>query len=75
MTATDVRVLLLAIPLVLVAGLLVGAETAIGRVSRTRVEELRRDGVRGAARLAAVVDDKATIPFFDREIPPGAKVK
>ncbi|MDD8014706.1 MAG: methionine--tRNA ligase [Acidobacteriota bacterium] len=25
--------------------------------------------------LAAVVDDKATIPFFDREIPPGAKVK
>jgi methionyl-tRNA synthetase len=25
--------------------------------------------------LAAVVDDKAVVPFFDREVPPGAKVK
>jgi methionyl-tRNA synthetase len=25
--------------------------------------------------LAAVVDDKALIPFFDQEIPPGAVVK
>jgi len=25
--------------------------------------------------LAAVIDDKAVIPFFDRELPPGAKVK
>jgi len=25
--------------------------------------------------LAAVIDDKAVIPFFDRELPPGAKVR
>ena len=25
--------------------------------------------------LAAVVDDKAVVPFFDREVPPGTKVK
>ena len=55
----DVLLLVLAAVLVLLAGALVGAETAIGRVSRSRVEELRREGVRGSARLAEVVADRA----------------
>ena len=44
----DVVSLLVAAVFVLLAALLVAAETAFGRVSRARVEELARDGVRGA---------------------------
>ncbi|MEY3733542.1 MAG: hypothetical protein RL347_901 [Actinomycetota bacterium] len=57
MTA-DVWFILLAILLVVIAGLLVMAETAIGRVSRGRVEEMVRDEVRGSARLLDVVADR-----------------
>ncbi len=56
--STDVWLVILAIVLVVVAALLVMAETAIGRVSRGRVEELQRDGVRGSARLLDVVADR-----------------
>ena len=56
--STDVWLVVMAIVLVLVAALLVMAETAIGRVSRGRVEELQRDGVRGSARLLDVVADR-----------------
>ena len=56
--STDVWLVILAIVLVIVAALLVMAETAIGRVSRGRVEELQRDGVRGSARLLDVVADR-----------------
>lgn len=55
---TDLWLVILAIALVAVAALLVMAETAIGRVSRGRVEDLQRDGVRGSARLLDVVSDR-----------------
>ena len=45
--------------LVVVAGFLVAAETAIGRVSRARADELTHQGVRGAARLRPLLDDRA----------------
>ena len=56
--STDLWLVILAILLVAVAALLVMAETAIGRVSRGRVEDLQRDGVRGSARLLDVVSDR-----------------
>jgi CBS domain containing-hemolysin-like protein len=56
--STDVWLLLLALLLVLLAGLLTMAETAIGRVSRTQVEELRREGNRRASALLVVLEDR-----------------
>ncbi len=44
--------------LVALAALLIGAETAIGRVSRSRVDEFRREERRGADQLAIVIDDR-----------------
>jgi CBS domain containing-hemolysin-like protein len=58
MTTSDVWVLVLAAVLVGMAGLLVSAETAIGRVSRGRVEEMQRDGVRRADSLVVVTEDR-----------------
>jgi CBS domain containing-hemolysin-like protein len=57
MSRADLWLLILSVVLVLIAGLLVSAETAIGRVSRGRIEELRRDNPR-AARLIKVLDDR-----------------
>jgi CBS domain containing-hemolysin-like protein len=54
----DLPLVILAIILVIVAALLVMAETAIGRVSRGRVEDLQREGVRGSTRLLDVVADR-----------------
>ena len=54
----DAFLLALAVLFILLAGLLVMAETAIARVSRSRVEELVDDGVRGAPRLLSVVEDR-----------------
>ena len=59
MTSTDVWLLLLALILVVFAGLLVSAEAAIGRVSRSRAEELHRESARGAAALVSVIADRA----------------
>ena len=56
--STDLVLVIIAVVLVVVAALLVMAETAIGRVSRGRVEDLQRDGVRGSARLLDVVSDR-----------------
>ena len=56
--STDLLLVVIAIVLVVVAALLVMAETAIGRVSRGRVEDLVREGVRGSARLLDVVSDR-----------------
>ena len=56
--STDLTLVIIAIVLVALAALLVMAETAIGRVSRGRVEELQREGVRGSARLLDVVSDR-----------------
>lgn len=55
---TDVWLLILSLVLVLLAGLLTMAETAIARVSRGQVEELRRDGNRRAESLIKVLDDR-----------------
>ena len=55
---TDLLLVIIAVVLVLVAALLVMAETAIGRVSRGRVEDLEREGVRGSARLLDIVADR-----------------
>jgi CBS domain containing-hemolysin-like protein len=54
----DLLLVLIAVILVILAALLVMAETAIGRVSRGRVEELQREGVRGSGRLLDVVADR-----------------
>lgn len=55
---TDVLLLILAVVFILLAGLLIMAETAIGRVSRSRVDEMARDGVPRATRLLSVIDDR-----------------
>ena len=55
---SDVWLLLLALLLVLLAGLLSMAETALGRVSRGVVDDLRREGNRRAATLSTVLEDR-----------------
>ena len=57
MSTADVWLLLLSIVLVVLAGLFVCAETAIGRVSRGRIDDLRREDPR-AERLLTVLDDR-----------------
>jgi CBS domain containing-hemolysin-like protein len=57
-TSGELITIVVAALLVILAALLVGAETAIGRVSRSRVEELRREERRGAAQLATMLDDR-----------------
>ncbi|MBG6088030.1 hemolysin family protein [Actinomadura viridis] len=59
MSSAQGWLLALAAGLVCMAGLLAGTEAALARVSRVRVEELVREGRRGAPRLAAVVADPA----------------
>ncbi|MGN6474237.1 MAG: hemolysin family protein [Mycobacteriales bacterium] len=59
MTATDAWGLGLAGILLLIAAGLGIAETALAHVSRLRVEDMVRDGRRGAARLERVVGDAA----------------
>ncbi|MCU0278499.1 MAG: hemolysin family protein [Candidatus Nanopelagicales bacterium] len=49
---------LVALVLVVLAGLLVAAETAITRVSRPRAEELVEAGVRGSKGLKVIVEDR-----------------
>jgi CBS domain containing-hemolysin-like protein len=55
---TDAWLVLLAVLLVAVAGLLTSAETAIGRVSRSQVDDARKDGDRRAARLLVLLQDR-----------------
>jgi magnesium and cobalt exporter, CNNM family len=59
MSSADIWSLVAAAGLVLLAGLLAAAETAVSRVSRSRVEELEDDARRGARQLAAIVADPA----------------
>ncbi len=56
--STDIWLILLAAVLVLLAGGLTCAETAIDRASRVHAEEARREGNRRAARLLTVLDDR-----------------
>ena len=55
----DVVGLVVAAVLVVLAGLAVAAETAFGRVSRARIDELQREGVAGAERLRPLLEDRA----------------
>ena len=55
----DVISLVFALAFIIVGGFLVAAETAIGKVSRARTEELQREGVKGAGRLLPLLDDRA----------------
>ena len=48
-----------AVLLIAIAALLAAAETAVTRLSGASVDEARREGVRGSARLQAIVDDRA----------------
>ena len=55
---TDALLIGITVVLVLLAGGLIMVETAIARVSRSLVEELIDDGVRGASRLLVIVSDR-----------------
>lgn len=59
MSVPVVQLVVLAVVLVLVAGLLAAAEAALSRVSRGRAGELLEEGRRGAAALAHVAADPA----------------
>ena len=59
MSVPAVELVLLAILLLLVAGLFAGAEAALARVSRGRAAELESDGRRGSVALARVAEDPA----------------
>jgi CBS domain containing-hemolysin-like protein len=59
MTAGDVVLLILAGGLVLLAGLFGAMDAALQRVSKARVEEMRREGVRRVGALEQVVAERA----------------
>jgi CBS domain containing-hemolysin-like protein len=59
MSPTAVVLLVIAVVLVLLAGLFAALDAALQRLSKARVEEMRRDGVKRATALARVVDDRA----------------
>ena len=51
--------IVLAVALVVCAGFLVSMETAIGRVSRSRIEEIRKEKPKAADRLLRLLEDRA----------------
>jgi CBS domain containing-hemolysin-like protein len=57
MSTTDVVLLVIAVVLVLLAGLLSSAESALSSISRVRVQELVDQGRGGAQRLLTIVTD------------------
>ncbi len=61
MSAGTGTLLVVAIALVPLAGLFGAVDAALQRVSPARVEELRRDGVRRAAALERLLDDRARL--------------
>jgi len=56
-SSSVIVLLLCAVALVPLAGFFAMVDASLSHVSRARVGQLERDGVRGAARLRAVVDD------------------
>ena len=58
MNRPDIALLVFAAVLVPLAGVLACIDAALGRVSAARVEEMAREGVRGAAKLADVLTDR-----------------
>src|SRR4051794_3205726 len=61
MSGAAITLLVIAICLVPLAGVFAGMEAALQRVSKARVEELRREGTRRAARLESILDDRARL--------------
>ncbi len=59
MSSTAITLLVIAVLLVPVAGVFAAVDAALQGISRARVETLRRDGVRRAAALLDVVEDRA----------------
>ena len=55
----DALLLVLAAGLVVIAMLLIMAETAIGRVSRSQIEDVKREDAKRAERLLTVIHDRA----------------
>jgi CBS domain containing-hemolysin-like protein len=55
----DIVLLVVAAALIPLAGVLAAVDAALARVSTARVGEMRREGVRGADRLARVLVDRA----------------
>jgi len=61
MSAGAITLLVIAICLVPLAGLFGAMDAALQRVSKARVDELRREGTARTARLEAVLDDRARL--------------
>jgi CBS domain containing-hemolysin-like protein len=59
MTTTAIVLLVIAVVLVLVAGVFAALDAALQRLSKARVDELRRDGVKGAGALVRVVEERS----------------
>ncbi|MTD13182.1 DUF21 domain-containing protein [Nakamurella sp. YIM 132087] len=58
MDALDITLLIVAAALIPIAGLFAAADAAISMVSAARVEEMQREGRRGAASLLEIAHDK-----------------
>jgi CBS domain containing-hemolysin-like protein len=61
MTGGAITLIVIAICLVPLAGLFGAMDAALQRVSKARVDELRREGTARTARLEAVLDDRARL--------------
>ena len=59
MTAVDIWCIVLSVGLIGLAGLLISAETAINRVSRGRIDDIRRESGKRAEKLLVVLADRA----------------
>src|SRR3954462_11546372 len=59
MSATAIVLLVIAVALVLVAGVFAALDAALQRLSKARVDELRRDGAKRAGALAEVMADRS----------------
>jgi CBS domain containing-hemolysin-like protein len=61
MSPTAVVLLVIAVCLVLLAGVFAALDAALQRLSKARVEEMQREGVKRAAALTRVVEDRARL--------------
>ncbi|WP_299956826.1 hemolysin family protein [uncultured Modestobacter sp.] len=59
MSSTSIVLLVIAVVLVLVAGVFAALDAALQRLSKARVDELRRDGAKRADALVLVMEDRA----------------
>ncbi|MBB3675874.1 hemolysin family protein [Modestobacter versicolor] len=59
MSATAIVLLVIAVVLVLVAGVFAALDAALQRLSKARVDELRRDGVKRASALVQVMEERS----------------